>query len=39
MRGLLRGQQLSAGRALVNLTQVELARVAGLHVNSIRYLE
>jgi hypothetical protein len=39
MRGLIRGQQLSAGRALINLTQAALARAAGLHVNSIRYLE
>jgi transcriptional regulator with XRE-family HTH domain len=39
MGGLMRGQQLSAGRALIDLTQQELARVAGLHPNSIRYLE
>jgi transcriptional regulator with XRE-family HTH domain len=39
MSGLILGQQLSAGRALINLTQGELARAAGLHVNSIRYLE
>jgi transcriptional regulator with XRE-family HTH domain len=39
MRGLIRGQQLSAGRALINLTQAQLARAAGLHVNSIRYVE
>ena len=39
MGGLVLGQQLSAGRALINVTQEELARVAGLHVNSIRYLE
>ena len=39
MGGLVLGQQLSAGRALKNPTQEELARVAGLHVNSIRYLE
>jgi transcriptional regulator with XRE-family HTH domain len=39
MDGLVLGQQLSAGRALINLTQEELARAAGLHVNSIRYLE
>ena len=39
MGGLIRGQQLSAGRALVYLTQKELARAAGLHPNSIRYLE
>jgi DNA-binding XRE family transcriptional regulator len=35
----MRGQQLSAGRALIDLTQQELARVAGLHPNSIRSLE
>jgi transcriptional regulator with XRE-family HTH domain len=39
MRGLIRGQQLSAGRALINLTQARLARAVGLHVNSIRYVE
>jgi transcriptional regulator with XRE-family HTH domain len=39
MRGLIRGQQLSAGRALINVTQKELAGAAGLHPNSIRYLE
>jgi transcriptional regulator with XRE-family HTH domain len=39
MRGLIRGQQLAAGRALINLTQAQLARAAGLHPNSIRYLE
>jgi transcriptional regulator with XRE-family HTH domain len=39
MRGFIRGQQLAAGRALINLTQKELASAAGLHPNSIRYLE
>jgi hypothetical protein len=39
MGGLIRGQQLSAGRALIAVTQRELARAAGLHPNSIRYLE
>ena len=39
MGSLILGQQLSAGRALIKLTQGELARAAGLHVNSIRYLE
>jgi transcriptional regulator with XRE-family HTH domain len=39
MGGLIRGQQLSAGRALIAVTQEELARAAGLHPNSIRYLE
>jgi hypothetical protein len=39
MGGLMRGRQLSAGRALIAVTQEELARVAGLHPNSIRYLE
>ena len=39
MNGLVLGQQLSAGRALARLTQEELARSAGLHVNSVRYLE
>jgi hypothetical protein len=34
--GLVLGQQLSGGRALLNLSQVELARVAGLHFHSIR---
>ena len=37
MDGLVLGQQLSAGRALINVSQVACA--AGLHVNSIRYLE
>jgi transcriptional regulator with XRE-family HTH domain len=39
VRGLIRGRQLSAGRALINITQEELACAAGLHANSIRYLE
>jgi transcriptional regulator with XRE-family HTH domain len=39
MGGLILGRQLSAGRALIKLTQEALAHVAGLHVNSIRYLE
>jgi len=39
MGELILGQQLSAGRALIKLTQEQLARAAGLHVNSIRYLE
>jgi len=39
MDGLVLGQQLSAGRALINVSQRELASAAGLHVNSIRYLE
>jgi len=39
MRGLIRGKQLSAGRALISITQEELACAAGLHPNSIRYLE
>lgn len=39
MGGLILGQQLSAGRALIKLTQEELVRAADLHVNSIRYLE
>jgi hypothetical protein len=39
MGGLVLGQQLTAGRALIDITQEELARAAGLHVNSIRYLE
>jgi transcriptional regulator with XRE-family HTH domain len=39
MGELVLGQQLSAGRALIKLTQEELARAAGLHVNSVRYLE
>jgi DNA-binding XRE family transcriptional regulator len=39
MGGLIRGQQLSAGRALISVTQEELAHVVGLHPNSIRYLE
>ena len=39
MDGLILGQQLSAARALINVSQRELARAAGLHVNSIRYLE
>ena len=30
MDGLVLGQQLSAGRALLNLRQVDLARAAGL---------
>ena len=39
MDGLVLGQQLSAGRALINVSQRVLACAAGLHVNSIRYLE
>lgn len=39
MGGFVLGQQLSAGHALINITQEELARAAGLHVNSVRYLE
>ena len=35
MDGLVLGQQLSGGRALLNLNQVDLARAAGLHVHSI----
>ncbi len=36
---LINGAQLSAARALAGLTQTELAELAGLHPNSIRYLE
>ena len=39
MSTLVLGRQVSAGRMLAGLTQRELARAAGLHVNSIRYLE
>jgi transcriptional regulator with XRE-family HTH domain len=33
------GRQLAAARMLAGITQEELASQAGLHVNSIRYLE
>jgi transcriptional regulator with XRE-family HTH domain len=33
------GRQLAAARILAGITQEELASQAGLHVNSIRYLE
>jgi transcriptional regulator with XRE-family HTH domain len=33
------GRQLAAARVLAGITQVQLAERAGLHVNSIRYLE
>jgi transcriptional regulator with XRE-family HTH domain len=33
------GRQLAAARTLAGVTQEELAKRAGLHVNSIRYLE
>jgi hypothetical protein len=33
------GRQLAAARMLAGVTQEELASQAGLHVNSIRYLE
>ena len=33
------GKQLAAARVLARITQQELAERAGLHVNSIRYLE
>ena len=40
MRGnLITGQQLKAARALVGIGQDQLAEAAGLHVNSVRYLE
>ena len=39
MAKLVTGTQLRAARALVGLTQWELAHDSGLHVNSIRYME
>lgn len=33
------GRQLAAARMLAGITQEELASQAGLHVNSVRYLE
>jgi DNA-binding XRE family transcriptional regulator len=33
------GRQLVAARMLAGITQEELASLAGLHVNSVRYLE
>ena len=33
------GRQLAAARALLNITQDELAQRAGLHVNSVYNLE
>ena len=33
------GRQLKAARALAGIKPVELAKAAGLHVNSIRYME
>ncbi len=39
MRNLIWGRQLKSARALAGITQDELAMAAGLHVNSVRYLE
>lgn len=39
MGNLVTGKQVAAGRALVDITQRELAKAAGLHVNSVRYVE
>ena len=39
MARLITGNQLKAARALAGLKQSELAQLAGLHVNSVRYLE
>ena len=36
---LVRGKQVAAARVLIGLTQEQLAEAAGLHVNSIRYVE
>jgi transcriptional regulator with XRE-family HTH domain len=33
------GRQLAAARVLAGITQEQLAERAGLHVNSVRYLE
>lgn len=33
------GRQVVAARALADLTQEALAEMAGLHVNSVRYVE
>jgi hypothetical protein len=33
------GRQVMAARALADLTQEALAEMAGLHVNSVRYVE
>lgn len=33
------GRQLAAARALAGITQEQLAGRAGLHVNSVRYME
>jgi hypothetical protein len=33
------GKQVAAARVLANVTQKQLANSAGLHVNSVRYLE
>lgn len=33
------GRQLAAARVLAGITQEQLAKRAGLHVNSIRYIE
>jgi transcriptional regulator with XRE-family HTH domain len=33
------GRQLAAARVLAGITQEQLAELAGLHVNSIRYME
>ncbi len=39
MGELITGKQVAAGRILAGLTQKQLADAAGLHVNSIRYVE
>ena len=39
MTKLLEGRQLKAAHALAGIKQDELAEAAGLHVNSIRYME
>lgn len=39
MGNLVTGKQVAAGRALADITQRELAKAAGLHVNSVRYVE
>ena len=39
MSNIRTGAQVKAARALLGLTQAEVAVASGLHTNSIRYLE
>ena len=39
MSNIRTGAQVKAARALLGLTEAEVAHASGLHTNSIRYLE